>query len=374
VTSKEHKKHADIQKPLGGKFNRNEIAIIGAPCGIIQRLSENISKKINGLNVGYVDAEHGSTTSHDIYHRKYTDKIGFHQIDFNDQDFEYSTRSLFNDCDLTLINGNHFLAENQVVIINENKKESLQKKLDRLTNVRFFILDKDQEELHSYLLEHNPAYKNLPVFSIEDTEGITNEILKFVDSNSPKVKGLVLAGGKSTRMGFDKGEIDYHGKPQREYMADVLSRYCDEVFLSVRDSGQFESEYPQLVDSFSELGPYGGILSAFRQDPNAAWLVVATDIPLLSKETIQLLLERRDISKVATCFHNPETNFPEPLITLWEPKAYQRLLMFLSLGYSCPRKALINSDIIEIELEDHSPLFNANTPEEKEEVLSKLNG
>ncbi|MGA0212736.1 MAG: molybdenum cofactor guanylyltransferase, partial [Flavobacteriaceae bacterium] len=77
------------------------------------------------------------------------------------------------------------------------------------------------------------------------------------------------------------------------------------------------------------------------------------------------LVEGRNPNKLATCFYNSQTQFPEPLITLWEPKAYPVLLDFLSRGYSCPRKVLINSSIEMLTLEDEKVLFNANTPEDK---------
>ena len=127
--------------------------------------------------------------------------------------------------------------------------------------------------------------------------------------------------------------------------------------------------YPVLIDSFEGLGPYGAILSAFQKDPNSAWFVIACDQPILDTSILKELLEKRDPSKVATCFHNPETGFPEPLITIWEPKAYARLLSFLSLGYSCPRKVLINSSIHEIKKEQNNFMKNANTPEERDELI-----
>ncbi|TRX51656.1 molybdenum cofactor guanylyltransferase [Fulvivirga sp. M361] len=175
-------------------------------------------------------------------------------------------------------------------------------------------------------------------------------------------------------MGQDKGNIDYHGKPQREYLADLMSGFCEETFISVRNEASvFDTQYPLIADSFHDLGPYGGILSAFRKDPNSAWLTIATDIPLLDKKTLDYLIRHRNPSKLATCFHNPETGFPEPLITLWEPRAYPVLLQFLANGYSCPRKVLINSDIEELKIDRTEVLSNVNTQDELASILPKVN-
>ena len=122
------------------------------------------------------------------------------------------------------------------------------------------------------------------------------------------------------------------------------------------------------------MGPYGAILSAFREHPNHAWLTVACDLPLLSQATIETLVAKRDPSRVATCFHNPDTKFPEPLITIWEPRAYPILLEFLSQGYSCPRKVLINTDVKEIVVEQVEFMENVNDPSAYEEMLQKIKG
>jgi molybdopterin-guanine dinucleotide biosynthesis protein A len=127
-----------------------------------------------------------------------------------------------------------------------------------------------------------------------------------------------------------------------------------------------------IYDTFEGLGPFGAILSAFRENPNVAYLAAACDYPNLDKKALQFLISNRDPSKIATCFYNPETKFPEPTICLWEPRAYGRLLYFLSLGYACPRKVLINSDINMITYEDDKILNNVNTPEEYEAQLESM--
>ena len=49
-----------------------------------------------------------------------------------------------------------------------------------------------------------------------------------------KLYGLVLSGGRSTRMGKDKGLINYHGIPQRDYIYNLLNEVCDETYMSIR--------------------------------------------------------------------------------------------------------------------------------------------
>ena len=63
--------------------------------------------------------------------------------------------------------------------------------------------------------------------------------------------------------------------------------------------------------------------------------------------------------------------FPEPLITIWEPKAYPILLNYLSQGYSCPRKVLINSDVEIVEVDEYF-IQNINTPSEYEKAKNEL--
>ncbi|AKD05753.1 molybdenum cofactor biosynthesis protein MoaC [Pontibacter korlensis] len=186
----------------------------------------------------------------------------------------------------------------------------------------------------------------------------------------PKLNGLVLAGGQSLRMGQDKGAMQWHGKEQRYFMADLLQEFTEEVFISCRAEQQAEldTNYKALPDTFTGLGPYGAILSAFREQPDAAWLVMACDLPLLNKATLQQLVNRRDSSSIATTFESPHDGFPEPLITIWEPKSYPVLLSFLSQGYTCPRKVLRNSDISMIKAFEPEALANVNTPEELERV------
>jgi molybdopterin-guanine dinucleotide biosynthesis protein A len=186
--------------------------------------------------------------------------------------------------------------------------------------------------------------------------------------------GLVLAGGKSTRMGRDKGSIHYHGVSQRVFAARLLSEWCQEVFVSCRNeqAPMLEPELRPLVDTFENLGPIGGILTALHFKPDAAWLVVACDLPFLSRDALRALVEARNTSKVATAYQNPDNQMPEPLIAIYEPQSNLGLLDSVKNGQNCPRKFLLNSDCNLIMPETPDVIANINTPEEHRSALSKL--
>lgn len=186
---------------------------------------------------------------------------------------------------------------------------------------------------------------------------------------TPAINGLVLAGGKSSRMGEDKSMISYHGIPQRDFLLQMLHKIVPDVFLSCHPDSIPEMDDQVIPDTFLDLGPYGGVLSAFRQNPNRAWLTVACDQPLIDESFLKELISQRDPEKIATCYYDPSTGFPEPMIVIWEPRAYPELLNYLSEGRSCLRKALINSDVKQVETDRPEVLRNANTPEEVIEML-----
>lgn len=184
--------------------------------------------------------------------------------------------------------------------------------------------------------------------------------------------GLVLAGGKSSRMGRDKADLEVIvGEPQAVRAAQMLEAVCSNVCLSVRPNQQLsvlydwdETRWPLIRDSIEDAGPMAGILSAQRAYPHAAWLVVACDLPNLSPRTLSKLTSERRPLRYATAFNSTSDGFPEPLCAIYEPKSQSRLFQFLATGFRCPRRMLINSRVALIDQDDPNWLTNMNHPEE----------
>lgn len=196
-----------------------------------------------------------------------------------------------------------------------------------------------------------------------------------MSSTTPQLYGLVLAGGKSTRMGSDKGLLTYHDVPQQEYLYGLLGQLCDDVFLSIREEQKstIPDGFKAIIDKNEYRGPFNGILSAHKTHPKVAWLVLACDLPLINLKTLQQLVENRNPSQGATSFATKKTGLPEPLITIWEPEGLNGAMQYLETAESsCPRKFLINSDTKLVFPERDEVLYNANNVEDYEYAKSKI--
>ncbi len=381
-------KHAALARPDMGEFGRTELAILGAPCGDIQTLVARLLPLLApALRVAYVDADHAAGDAEDTaatlprpvpyvaengLSAELVDKITYRQLNLTRVLDKFSQPELLAHESVVLVNGNHFRARQQVVIVDPRK--ALDKKLDRLTDVRLVLLAEGQTELPAGLLAHLRATPLPPVLPLADVAGIAAFIRQWYAAAVPVLRGLVLAGGRSERMQTDKGALHYHGLDQRQHTAALLAEFCPDVRVSVRpeQAAALPAGLTALPDTFLGLGPLGGILSALQADPNAAWLVLACDLPFLSRATLEHLVANRQPARMATSFRSPWDAFPEPLVSIWEPRSYGQLLRFLSLGYSCPRKALINSDIELLAPPLPDELRNVNTPEERAAAEQEL--
>jgi len=363
-----HTKHTNITKRKNNTFAPNELVLLGAKCRVISELVSQVSKELSNYKLAYFDASHAkdveeNTLSEYVFHHD-----GNLQITTSGQVNKFQQRLGFSQMDFVFINGNHYAGSKQVVFLDPEKEASINKRMDQISDVQFFVkLSNDIAPFQS-LKNKFPNWKEIPQYELSDIENITNHISRLIQETIPKIKGLVLVGGKSTRMGADKSQLDYFGKPQKEHVKELLESNNLKTYYSVQNDAGNKNE---IHDAFLNLGPFGGICSAFQQDPNIAWLVLATDVPFVNNELIQLLLSKRNPSKIATAIKGRGKEFVEPLITIYEPKAYPVLLQYLAQGYSCPRKVLINSDVEIVEV-DNDFIRNINTPGEFEIAKKEL--
>lgn len=186
------------------------------------------------------------------------------------------------------------------------------------------------------------------------------------DATNP-LYGLVLAGGRSRRMGTDKALLVTDGRTQLETAVELLAAVTDRQFVSTRPDQAGDTvrgRFPQIVDRYDDMGPIAGILSAMDEHPNVDWLVVACDLPNLDTQTLARLVAKRSTSRPFTAYRSSNDTLPEPLCAIYRSDARSIVRGFVDDGVLCPRKILIRSDAKLLDQPNPRALHNVNTPED----------
>ena len=189
--------------------------------------------------------------------------------------------------------------------------------------------------------------------------------------------GLVICGGLSTRMGKDKSLLNYHGKPQRYYLYDILATLCNKAFISCNNTQAKEipEGYNVIIDSekYEQIGPMGGLLSAFEKYPDASFLVVGCDYPFIKTDDLQKLMDANNDVQFAATYYNEKEQVREPLLGFYKSACYEFLLkQFEQQNYSLNHflKDVHSEKIISSASEI---IQSIDTPEQYQNALNTIN-
>lgn len=135
---------------------------------------------------------------------------------------------------------------------------------------------------------------------------------------SEKIYGLVVAGGKSSRMGMDKAFLKYYEKAQVFHVYDLLLNVCDKVFIScnMEQAAHIPGYYEHITDDpcYGNIGPMAGLLTAFDRYKDASFLVIGCDYPFIDTDTLQQLFKVLLEEKRSVALYNKGGNISEPLL------------------------------------------------------------
>ena len=187
---------------------------------------------------------------------------------------------------------------------------------------------------------------------------------------SQPLYGLVLAGGRSTRMGTDKAALIHpDGRPLARRTFDLLAEAgCADVVLSLRHDQEIPAGFADLPDLAiirdpidSTGGPLVGIVAAMNLHPGADWLVLACDLPRLDAATLSHLVASKHPDELFLSYRSEFDGLPEPLCALYSSAA---LPLLRNTEFRCPRKVLIRNECRLLDPLVPRALDNANTPDD----------
>jgi molybdenum cofactor guanylyltransferase len=200
----------------------------------------------------------------------------------------------------------------------------------------------------------------------------------------PPLRGLVLAGGQSLRMGEDKASLLVGGRTLLARSVELLQPLVTSVHVGVRAdqaNDQLRRQFAVLIDEPALAGPAAALVAASRHDPACAWLVLACDMPAVERGGLEALIAARDPARGGTAWRGSDEDLPEPLCAIWEPATLARLAAAARKAGNgppgpsvSPRSLLAAADPLLLNPARPGALSSVNTPADLHRYLEHTHG
>jgi molybdopterin-guanine dinucleotide biosynthesis protein A len=149
------------------------------------------------------------------------------------------------------------------------------------------------------------------------------------------ITGIILAGGKSSRMGTEKGLQELCGNPLISYSIQVLSELCSTIIISTSSDVYQSFGYQTMADEIPGIGPMGGLYSALKQSKTEKNLVLSCDLPFVSGKLLSYIIENSEGFQVAVPWQGDQHY--EPLCGFYSLSVLDQIKTFIqNRNYKLP--------------------------------------
>ena len=165
---------------------------------------------------------------------------------------------------------------------------------------------------------------------------------------------IILAGGRSSRMGQDKGLMNLGDKPMIQYTIDTVSRITSNILIVANDSAYEQFGFPVLYDKVENKGPLAGIIGGLSATLTEHNWILACDTPYVTAELLlELMAKLKDYDAVVS-MHQDKVH---PLIATYNRRVLPVFEKQLKLNNLKLMRA--NAELnVEIFNADHYDLIN----------------
>lgn len=186
-----------------------------------------------------------------------------------------------------------------------------------------------------------------------------------------KITGIILAGGKSSRMGTDKGLITLNGKLFMQHCIDALKPLVNETIIVSNNADYDVFGLNRFEDTIENAGPLAGVFTGLKHSKTDYNLVLSCDVPLINSKILNKLMsaidERFEVIQIESLGKTM------PLIALYKKQCEHKFLELLNQGERRLQYAVGQLQTKNIVLKTDETIFvkNINTPKELNETKNE---
>jgi len=183
------------------------------------------------------------------------------------------------------------------------------------------------------------------------------------------ITGIILSGGKSSRMGTDKGFLLFNGKSFMQHSIDALKPFVDEIIIISNNTDYDVFGLKRIEDAIENAGPLAGIYSGLKQFKTDYNLVLSCDIPLINATILEKLIDAIDNDSEIIQIESQGKTMP--LIAIYKKQCVTLFLKLLNEGERRLQYAVNQCNVKNVVLHDEETYFaqNINTPEQLNAIL-----
>lgn len=182
---------------------------------------------------------------------------------------------------------------------------------------------------------------------------------------------LILAGGKSSRMGQDNALMDFQGRSLLQRVYDAAAQCCPRIYIATHQPQVYQPLLPQSSLWISETphegdrpfqGPLIGFARALPHIPSAWILLLACDLPFLEVETLRQWIQQAAGNPLPciACVPRIRTRW-EPLCALYHTSCRESLQAFVDAGGRSFQRWLDGQPVQPLTVPNPKMLYNCNT-------------
>lgn len=192
-----------------------------------------------------------------------------------------------------------------------------------------------------------------------------------------KIGCIILAGGKSSRMGEDKALLEYEGKFFIERIAEELSFFNEKIIARGNNSvltGFADLNWRIIPDIYPDHGPMGGLHASLKECESDAMFVVTCDMPLITGELAERVCNElntnNNISNHDAVIVVTSEGKYHPLCGVYRKELYKNMEDYLKQDNNRMMAVLKKCRVkyLELDVEASKQLANVNTREEYQEL------
>jgi molybdopterin-guanine dinucleotide biosynthesis protein A len=187
------------------------------------------------------------------------------------------------------------------------------------------------------------------------------------------IETVILAGGKSSRMGEDKALLPFQGKPFLSYICEQTIPVSQKVYIVTPWAEKYRDLVPNDCQFISEINPFQGPLSAFAQTfeyIDSDWiLLLACDLPYIKRDVFEFWIQQLSvIDRDAVAFLAPNEKGWECLAGFYRSTCIDSLRKYLQTGKKSFQDWLKQEKVIPLPVENSDIFFNCNTLQEYRKI------